>query len=529
MNLPETWLSVTIGEITDHVEKVQPANVPEKEICYLDISGIDNNTNRVREAKIYLGSEAPSRARQRVKEGDILFSTVRTYLKNIARVPSKFDGEIASTGFSVLRPSQCILSDYLFAFTLTPMLLEPLAALQRGSSYPAVRDQDVRLQVIPLPPLAEQKRIVAKIEELFSELDAGEESLRQARRQLGVYRQSLLKQAFEGRLTAPWRAQNPGLLESPEQLLARIQEERKASCQQQTENWEEAVEEWENSGKKDKRPKKPIEPTFFPQMTTDIHGLIPTPDGWTVELVGNCPTDSLIGLVRSAAAQHEGPSGFPYIKMDRVDMLGNLDATPDVFVDCTEEEGGRFALQAGDILFNTRNSVELVGKVGIVRCDPELPTVYNNNLMRIRLPNSIDPIFFGLQLCSQPFRQRMEKVKKATTSVAAIYAKDFWPLPIVVTSLPEQKEIVRLLDEQFEVIEQNEREIDAALKRSEALRQSILRKAFTGQLVPQDPADEPASTLLARIRSEREAAAKLANPKKKVAKKKAARKRGPKS
>ena len=79
-------------------------------------------------------------------------------------------------------------------------------------------------------------------------------------------------------------------------------------------------------------------------------------------------------------------------------------------------------------------------------------------------------------------------------------------LRVPLCSLPEQQEIVRLIDEQFEVIEQNEREIDAALKRSEALRQSILKKAFTGQLVPQDPTDEPASTLLARIRGERELA-----------------------
>lgn len=73
-------------------------------------------------------------------------------------------------------------------------------------------------------------------------------------------------------------------------------------------------------------------------------------------------------------------------------------------------------------------------------------------------------------------------------------------------SLTEQQEIVRLLDEQFEVIERNERELDAALKRSEALRQAILKKAFTGRLVPQVATDEPASTLLARLRTERAAA-----------------------
>ena len=77
--------------------------------------------------------------------------------------------------------------------------------------------------------------------------------------------------------------------------------------------------------------------------------------------------------------------------------------------------------------------------------------------------------------------------------------------PRPLCSLPEQPEIVRVLDAQFEAIERNERELDAALQRSEALRQAILKKAFSGRLVPQDPADEPASTLLARLRTERAA------------------------
>jgi len=94
-----------------------------------------------------------------------------------------------------------------------------------------------------------------------------------------------------------------------------------------------------------------------------------------------------------------------------------------------------------------------------------------------------------------------------------LHLEDIRKLPTSLPSLPEQQEIVRFLDEQFTAIEQNEREIDAALKRSEALRQSILKKAFSGQLVPQDPADEPAAALLARIRENRASATKISKKK----------------
>jgi type I restriction enzyme S subunit len=365
-----------------------------------------------------------------------------------------------------------------------------------GTTVHSIEFPSLQNFTIPLPPLAEQKRIVAKIEELFSELDAGEESLRVARRQLGVYRQSLLKQAFEGKLTEKWRTENPAQLETPDQLRKRIQTERQLDYAKQ-------IREWEKGKRTQKKASKPSEPKLIEGLTANEIAQLDPPEGWATERIGNCPTDSLIGLVRSATEQSTDPSGVSYIKMDRVDMLGSVDLRADVFVSCTDEEIERFQLRQGDILFNTRNSVELVGKTAVLRGDPAVPTVYNNNLMRIRLPDCVDPIFVGLQLCAKPFRQRMEQVKKATTSVAAIYGKDFWPLPIVFPSLPEQREIVRFLDQQFEVIERNEREIDGALRRSEALRQSILKKAFSGQLVPQDPTDEPASELLARLRTQK--------------------------
>src|SRR5207249_8155990 len=118
------------------------------------------------EPKNYSGADAPSRARQLVQAHDILFSTVRTYLRNIALVPEGYDGQIASTGFAVLRADE-IQYKYLFYYCLTERFLTPLNELRRGTSYPAVRDGDVREQPIPLAPLPEQHRIVAEIEKQF--------------------------------------------------------------------------------------------------------------------------------------------------------------------------------------------------------------------------------------------------------------------------------------------------------------------------------------------------------------------------
>ena len=176
---------------------------PDDELLYLDIGGIDNSVNKVKSHKTYTWGEAPSRAQQIVQVGDTLFSTVRTYLRNIAKIDNKlYSGQIASSGFTVLRPKSDMLNEnYLFYYTLSTPFLNSLSKLQTGSSYPAVRDKDVFAQKIPLPPLPEQRAIVAKLERLFTELDRSVAELEAARAKVGVYRQSVLREAFAGRLT----------------------------------------------------------------------------------------------------------------------------------------------------------------------------------------------------------------------------------------------------------------------------------------------------------------------------------------
>lgn len=298
---------------------------------------------------------------------------------------------------------------------------------------------------VPLPPLAEQKRIVSKIEELFSELDAGEESLRRARRQLGVYRQSLLKQAFEGKLTAPWRKRHADL-----------------------------VEDW---------------------SWLTLHDIAAVTGGLTKN-----------------SKRENFPTRIPYLRVANVYANElRLDEIKDIGV--TPEEAKKVRLAKGDLLIVEGNgSLDQIGRVAM--WDGSIPDCgHQNHLIRARCHEIADPGFVLMFLLSPHGRELIEKQAASTSGLHTLSVSKVQRLPVPLCSLPEQREIVRLLDEQFTVIEQNEREIDAALKRSAALRQSILKKAFTGQLVPQDPTDEPASALLERIRKEREEAESTAKEK----------------
>lgn len=342
-----------------------------------------------------------------------------------------------------------------------------------------------------LPPSAEQTRIVAKLEELLSDLDAGVAELKAAQKKLAQYRQSLLKAAVDGSLTAEWRKSNPPT-ETGAQLLERILKERRA-------RWEEKqLTKFKEQGKtppKDWQKKYP-EPVL--PNTTDLSAL---PTSWAWASVDQSTAESLIGLDRGQE-QQSSSAAFGYIKMNNVSMNGHVDVKNITRVNATQEEVDKYAVALNDVLFNTRNSLELVGKTGLVS-DLDGVTLYNNNLMRLRFDGVLKPAFACFQMCGPEFRARLERVKKATTSVAAVYAKDLFPLAIAVPPIAEQTEILRILDLAMAAIDAQQLSIERSFKQAAAQRQNILRAAFAGQLVPQDPNDEPASVLLERIRAER--------------------------
>jgi type I restriction enzyme S subunit len=400
---------------------------------------------------------------------------------------------------AALRPYLGLETHFLYHFLSTRIM--HLRSGTAGSAQGVISKSDINFISIPLPPLAEQRRIVAKIEELFSELDAGEESLRRARRQLGVYRQSLLKQAFEGKLTAHWRKRNPHLLESPDELLKQIQTEREAHHKRQIKEWQAALKEWEAGDKAEKKPPKPQKLT--PVSDNNIVLDCESPDSWTTLNLSQFVLELGQGWSPKCENREALETEWAVIKTTAI-QIGHFDPSANKALPKNFPARPWLGLRSGEILITRAGPRSRCGIVCRVKGDHPRLMLCDKAYRLVLSESAASPEFVERLLCSPASAAAIEDLKTGINdSGVNLTQTAFLQLAFPIPPLPEQREIVRLLDEQFTVIEQNEREIDAALKRSAALRQSILKNAFTGQLVPQDPTDEPASALLERIREER--------------------------
>ena len=389
--------------------------------------------------------------------------------------------------------------DVRFSFYLLTSLR--LNQFDRSTAIPGLNRDDAYGLVVDLPSLSEQHRIVAKIEELFSELDKGIESLKTAQTQLKVYRQAVLKHAFEGKLTAQWREENKDKLETPEQLLARIQQEREARYERQLQEWESAVKKWEEGGKSGKRPARSRIPKSVSTMAEEeIVHLEALPSGWlwlTAESVG------IVQLGRQRSPKNRSKD-YPtkYIRAANITEQG-LDLDDVLDMDFLPHELNAYRLEKGDlVLSEASGSAAQVGKPAI--WDDQIPNCCFQNTVIRHQPYCRDYASYLLWLYRFFYVSGKFAQVAGGVGINHLSAFKFAQIALPLCSLAEQQEIVRLLEEQFLAIEWQERGIDSALKQAEILRQSILKKAFYGQLVPQDPNDEPANALLARIQTERE-------------------------
>ena len=225
-----------------------------------------------------------------------------------------------------------------------------------------------------------------------------------------------------------------------------------------------------------------------------------SPD-WNQPLFAEVVVESLTGLVRSASEQFSIKDGLvPYLKMNSVGEMWGYECVDLPGVHCSAEEFKRYELRQGDWLFNTRNSVELVGKSCV--WNGPAGVVFNNNLLRARFHSGINPMWVEIFFRSPKGRDLLAAVKSATTSVAAIYQRSLMGLPILRPPEEEQTEIVRRVETLFNFADRLEARLQTAQSATGRLTPALLAKAFRGELVPQDPNDEPAIDLLRRLQQE---------------------------
>lgn len=477
-------LLATLGELADvPVEQTGPTG----DFVYIDISSIDREAKRISDPKHMTLSQAPSRAKQVLRAGDVLVSMTRPNLNAVALVPEQLDGAIGSTGFHVLR-SRWLNSGFLLALVQTQDFIDEMSAVVQGALYPAVRPKDISAYSFSFETPAQQVRIVAKLEELLSDLDAGVAELKAAQKKLAQYRQSLLKAAVEGALTADWRAKNKPA-EDGAQLLERILLERRA-------RWEAMqLAKFKEQGK---APPKDWQKKYPEPVQPDIAGFSELPEGWvwaSVEQLG------VVQLGRQRSPDKlKGLSPTRYVRAANITEAG-IDFDDVLEMDFSERERNIFALQAGDLLLTEASgSAEHVGRPAIW---PSVDGLYcfQNTVLRFK------PQGIGSEFAFHSFlaMQKLGVFRKLSGGVGInhLSAGKFAKLPVALPSSSEQAEITKALVSQLAALEEQGFAIDLSLKQSTAQRQNILRAAFEGQLVPQDPADEPARVLLERIRAER--------------------------
>lgn len=360
----------------------------------------------------------------------------------------------------------------------------------KGGAQPNISQGIVREWPLLLPPQAEQTRIVAKLEELLSDLDVGVAELKTAQKKLVQYRQSLLKAAVEGALTAEWR-QNNKPTETSAQLLERILTERRA-------RWEaRQLAKFKEQGKappKDwqKKYPEPVQPD-----TTDLPEL---PGGWIWASV-----EQLCDSVRNGLSKTPNTDGlgYPIFKINAVrPMSVNFDAIKHIEISEKDAEG--YWVEVGDVLATRYNgSVDLLGVFGMIKEVP-MKMLHPDKLIRMKPVLGFE-LGAWMEVCGNFGLSRKHLVArvKTTAGQTGISGEDLKKTPIPLPPLAEQTTILASVGEGLESIKVLETPVELSLRQSTAQRQNILRAAFSGQLVPQDPNDEPADLLLERIRLER--------------------------
>lgn len=418
-------------------------------------------------------------------EGDILYC-LRGSLGKAAIVKANEIGAIASS-LVIIRCYDIADHKFLYYFLVGPFGELQVSLYDNGTAQPNLSAKNVNNFRFPLAPLPEQRRIVAKIEELFSDLDAGVAALNRAKANLKRYRAAVLKAAVEGRLTEEWRAKRPAK-EPASALLARILKERR-------QKWE--ADQLAKLAAADKEPPKNWKDKYVEPTPPNVTGLPELPEGWCWASVDQiCDVGTGTTPNRANANYYESGS-IPWIMSGAVN-LPFVDEASEFVTELALQETTLRLYPAGTLILALYGEGKTRGMVSELRIEATV----NQALGALVFKDSAVLIqsFVKVFLTSNYVQLRRQAAGGMQPNLNLGIVKQ---ISIPLPPLDEQTPIVSEVAARVSQIDVAETAIDLDLLRADRLRQSILKQAFEGKLVLQDPADEPASMLLERIRASR--------------------------
>ncbi|TQQ12237.1 restriction endonuclease subunit S [Vibrio cholerae] len=410
--VPSSWCWLKLGSIGyDHGQKK-----PDCSFTYIDVGAINKEMGLIESAEILEAEAAPSRARKLVKEGTVIYSTIRPYLLNIAVVDRTiFPEPIASTAFAIIHPFEGILSSFVYRYLRSPSFVSYVESVQTGMAYPAINDKQFFSGVIPIPPTEEQRRIVAKVDELMALCDQLEQQTEASLDAHQVLVETLLATLTNSQdateMMANWEriSEHFDTLFTTEQSIDQLKQTIlqlavMGKLVPQDPNDEPAAKLLERIAEekaqlvKEKKIKKQ---KALPAITEDEKPF-ELPNGWVWARIFDASLFSEYGSSEKTVT--ELPDGVPVLKMGDI-QAGKVILGEHQVVSAQIEDLPNLYLKFGDVLYNRTNSAELVGKTGMFKGEDDVYT-FASYLIRIRCSfNNVMPEYLSLSMNTPLFRK----------------------------------------------------------------------------------------------------------------------------
>ena len=476
----------------------------DKGLRIIRIANVQSGEIIDRDPKFYPGSRLSEFKDYVIEEDDFLISLTG----NVGRVgrigksllPALLNQRVGKLNLQ----TNSIEKSYLYYFLNSRAFVHQVIKSSKGVGQLNTSSKKIEAIKIPIAPLSVQRAIVAKIEELFSDLDKGIADLKKAQDQLKVYRQAVLKKAFEGELTKEWREQQQDL-PTADELLEQIKEERQKHYEQQLENWKQAVNAWEENNKEGKKPGKPKAIKSVEQFTrTEIKNMDELPNKWNWVRLGNI-FQIFVGSTPSRSKTEYWENGkINWISSGEVNF-SSIFETREKITNEGLNNASTTIHPVGTVMLAMIGEGKTRGQAGIL----EIEACHNQNTAAIRVSEiGFLPKFLFHYLFLKYERNRSVGSGNNQKALNQGRIMDFdYPL----CSVEEQHQIIQEIESRLSVCEKVEESIIESLEKAKALRQSVLKKAFEGTLLSKEeiaackaaPDYEPASVLLEKIKAEK--------------------------